>query len=98
MNNYPWTLIIWWKRKMLWNDLFKLCCVSFQDLFFLFFFFFFDPNLEVTVAKLDEIRGLKQLFTHCFLLIGKKSKIIINNYCIAHEKKSRKNNNDQTFK
>ena len=31
------------------------------------------------------MRGLKQLFTPYFLLIGKKSKII-NNYCIAHQK------------
>ena len=38
-----------------------------------------DINLEATVVKTDEIRGLKQLFTPCFLLIRKKffSKIII---------------------
>ena len=26
--------------------------------------------MEATVVKADEIRGLKQLFTPCFLLIG----------------------------
>ena len=36
-------------------------------------------NLEATVAKRGEIRGLKQLFTPCFLLIGKKKSKIINN-------------------
>ena len=44
------------------------------------FSFCSDFNLEATVVKTDEIRGLKQLFTPSFLLIGKKkfSKIINN--------------------
>ena len=29
-------------------------------------------NLESTVVKIDEIRGLEQLFTPCFLLIERK--------------------------
>ena len=43
-----------------------------------------DINLEATVVKTDEIRGLKQLFTPCFLLIGKNFffKIIITTYRI----------------
>ena len=49
--------------------------------FKIYFFFSFcsDFNLEATVVKTEEIRGLKQLFTPAFLLIGKKifSKIII---------------------
>ena len=76
----------------------NLNCVVFGFKIYFSSSFCSDFNLEATVVKTDKIRGLKQLFTHCFLLIGKKSKIIINNYCIAHEKKSRKNNNDQTFK
>ena len=36
------------------------------------FSFCSDFNLEATVVKSDEIRGLKQLFTLCFLLIEKK--------------------------
>ena len=36
------------------------------------FSFCSDFNLEATVVKTDEIRGLKQLLTPCFLLIGKK--------------------------
>ena len=42
------------------------------------FSFCSDFNLEGTVVKTDKIKGLKQLFTPCFLLIGKKmfSKII----------------------
>ena len=57
----------------------------------------FDFNLEATVVKTDEISGLKQLFTPCFLLIRKKtffSKTIINNYRVAHQKNHAKNNND----
>ena len=61
------------------------------------FSFCSDFNLEATVAKIDEIRDLKHLFTPCFLLIGKKSKIMINNYHIAHQKNHVKNNNDLTF-
>ena len=37
------------------------------------FSFCSDFNLEATVVKTDEIRGLKQLFTPCFLLVGKKN-------------------------
>ena len=54
---------------------------------FIFTFLFVQYyNLEVTVVKTDEIRGLEQFFTPCFLLIGKifSYKIIINNYRIAH--------------
>ena len=36
------------------------------------FSFCSDFNLEATVVKTDEIRGLKQLLTPCSLLIGKK--------------------------
>ena len=36
------------------------------------FSFCSDFNLAATVVKTDEIRNLKQLFTPCFLLIGKK--------------------------
>ena len=50
------------------------------------FSFCSDYNLEATVIKTDEIRGLKQLFTPCFLLIGKQIFFQNNNYCIAHEK------------
>ena len=42
------------------------------------FSFCSDFNLETLVVKTDEIRDLKQLFSPCFLLIGKKSKIINN--------------------
>ena len=44
------------------------------------FSFFVDFNLEAAVVKTDEIRGLEQLLTPCFLLIGKKkfSKVINN--------------------
>ena len=47
-----------------------------------------DFNLEATVVKTGEIRGLKQLLNPCFLLIGKKyfSKINNNNYRITHQK------------
>ena len=34
------------------------------------FCFCSDFNLEATAVKTDEIRGLKQLFTPYFLLIG----------------------------
>ena len=40
-------------------------------IYFFFFFFCSDFNLEATVVKTDEIRGLKQLLTPCFFLIGK---------------------------
>ena len=33
--------------------------------------FYSDFNLEATVVKTGEIRGLKQLLNPCFLLIGK---------------------------
>ena len=48
-------------------DLFKLYC------FTIYFSFSFcsDVNLEATVVKTAKIRGLKQWFTPCFLLIGK---------------------------
>ena len=54
---------------MLYLDLFSRFIV-----FKVYFFISFcsDFNLESTVIKTDEIKGLKQLFTHCFLLIGKK--------------------------
>ena len=61
--------------------------------------FLFVPILiwkQQYLVKTDEIRGLKQLFTPCFLLIGKK-KSKINNYRIAHQKNHLKNNNDRTF-
>ena len=35
------------------------------------FSFCSDFNLEATVVKTDEIRGLKHLLTLCFLVIGK---------------------------
>ena len=54
---------------MLYLDLFSRFIV-----FKVYFFISFcsDFNLEATVIKTDEIRGLKQLFTPCFLSIGKK--------------------------
>ena len=61
------------------------------------FSFCSDFNLEATVVKTDKIRGLKQLFTSCFLLIGFFFFKIINNYSIAHQKNHVKNNNDRTF-
>ena len=65
------------------------------------FSFCSDFNLEATVVKIDEIKGLKQLFTLYFLLIGKKTffskQLIINNYRIAHQKNHVKKNNDPTF-
>ena len=60
------------------------------------FFFCSGFNLEAT-EKTDKIRDLKRLFKPSFLLIGKKiffSKIIINNYCIVHQKYHVKYNND----
>ena len=60
------------------------------------FSFCSDFNLKAAVVKTDEIRGLKQLFTPCFLLIEKK-KIQNNNYHIAHQKNHMKNKNIQTF-
>ena len=52
------------------------------------FSFYSNFNLEAAVVKTDEIKGFKQLFTPCIFLIGKKnlSKIINNNYRIAHQK------------
>ena len=64
------------------------------------FSFCSEFNLETTVVKADEIRGSKQLFTPCFPKIGKKcfsKRLIINNYCITHQKNHIKNNNDRTF-
>ena len=56
-----------------------------------------DFNVEATVANTDEIRGLKQFFTLCFLVIGKKNFFQNNNnYRIAHQKNHVKNN-DRTF-
>ena len=56
-----------------------------------------DFNLEATVVKTDGIRGLKQLFTPCFVVIEKQNfSKMINNYCIAHQK-NHANNNGQTF-
>ena len=56
------------------------------------FSFCSDFNLETKVVKTDEISGLKQLFTPCFLLIGKKKiSKIINNYHIANQKHHVKN-------
>ena len=98
MNNYAWTLIIWWKRKIF---IYFIKCYWILDAVFIFkiyfsFSFCSDFNLEAAVVKTDEIRGLKQLFTPCFLLIGKKFPKIIDNYHTAHQKNQVKNNNDQT--
>ena len=35
-------------------------------------FLIWNSTLEATVVKTDEIRGIKQFFTLCFLLIGKR--------------------------
>ena len=69
--------------------------VVFSSKIYFSFSFCSDFNLEATVVKTDEIRGLKQLFTPYFLLIGKK----IQNNKLPHSvlKKSRKNYNDRTF-
>ena len=73
MNNYTWTLIIWWKRKLF--VYFVKCYLILNDVFSFKIYFSFsfcsDFNLEATVVKTDKIRGFKQLFMPCFLLIGK---------------------------
>ena len=71
------------------------CLYSFKIYFS--FSFCSDSNLEAAVVKTDKIRGLKQLFTPCFLLIGKNNFFQNNYYCIGHQKNHVKNNNDQTF-
>ena len=103
MNNYAWTLIIWWKRIIFiyfikYSGLIHLNCILFAFKICFSFSFCSDFNLETAVVKTGEIRGLKQLFTPCFLLIGKKIFFQSNNnYCIVHQKNHIKNNNDQTF-
>ena len=110
MNNYTWILTVWWKTKIFINfikcywisilklriDEFKSCCILVSRCIFSFCS---DFNLKATVVKTDEIRGLKQLFTPCFLLTGKKNpkQLIINNHHITHQKNHVKNNNDRIF-
>ena len=68
--------------------LISLNCVAFSFKIYFSFSFWSDFNLDSTVVKVDKIRGLKQLFTSYFLLIGKKkfSQKLIDNYRIVHEK------------
>ena len=75
MNNYAWTLTIWSKRKMFiyFIKFYWILDAVFSFKIYFSFSFCSDFNLEEAVVKADEIRGLKQLFTPCFLLIGKKS-------------------------
>ena len=73
MNNYTWTLVIWWKRKIF---IYFMKCYWILNVVFSFniyfpFSFCSDFNLEATFLKTDKIIGLKQLLTSCFLLIGK---------------------------
>ena len=69
----------------------SLNCVVFSFKIYISFSFCSDFNLEAIVVKTGKVRGLKQLFTPCFLFIGKKKlSKITNNYCIAHQKKSHK--------
>ena len=95
MNNYAWTLIIWWERKIF---IYFIKCYWILNVVFSFKIYFsfsccFNFNLEATVVKTGKIRGLKQLFTPYFF----PKQLIINNYCIAHQKNHIKNNNDRTF-
>ena len=64
MNNYAWALIIWWKRKIF--TYFIKCYWILKDVFSFKIYFSFsfcsDFNLEATVVKTDEIRGLKNNF------------------------------------
>ena len=69
MNNYAWTLIIDEKEKC--EGMISLNRVVFSFKIYFSFSFCSDFDLEAAVVKTDEIRGLKQLFTLCFLLIGK---------------------------
>ena len=61
---------------MLLNKIFFIYCDPEQKMFSCFIntkltFLIWNSNLEATVVKTDEIRDIKQLFTHCFLLIEK---------------------------
>ena len=58
MNNYAWTLIIWWKRKIFiyFMKCYNLWCVK----IYFSFSFCSDFNLKATVVKTCKIRGLKQ--------------------------------------
>ena len=69
MNNYAWALIIDEKEKC--EGMISLNRVVFSFKIYFSFSFCSDFDLEAAVVKTDEIRGLKQLFTLCFLLIGK---------------------------
>ena len=71
------------------QGLISLNRVVFSFKIYFSFSFYSNFNLEAAVVKTDEIKGFKQLFTPCIFLIGKKnlSKIINNNYRIAHQKK-----------
>ena len=71
--------------------------VVFSFMIYFSFSFCSDFNLDTIVVKTDEIRGLKQLSTPCFLLIWKNIFFQNNNYRIAHQKNHVKNNNDGTF-
>ena len=62
------------------NDLFyqalrliSLNCVVFSFKICFFFSFCSGFSLEARVVKTDGIRDLKQMFTSCFFLIGKKN-------------------------
>ena len=50
--------------------LISLNCVVLIFKIYFSFSFSSDFNLEATVVKTDKMRGFKQLFTPCFLLIG----------------------------
>ena len=75
----------------------SLNCVVFSFKINFSFSFCSGFSLEATVVKTDEIRGFKQLFTPCSLLIEKQNSNIINNYRIAQQKNQVKKNNDETF-
>ena len=75
---FQYSILTSWSTLML-RRLISLNCVVFSFKIYFSFSFCSDFNLEATVVKTDEIRGLKQLFTSCFLLIGKAFSKIINN-------------------
>ena len=61
------------KFKDLGQVLISLHRVVFSFKIYFSFSFWSDFNLDSAVVKVDKISGLKQLFSSCFLLIGKKN-------------------------
>ena len=63
------------------------------------FSFCSDFNLKTTVVKQTKLESQNNCLPFVFSELEEIffSKIIINNYCIAHHQNHVKNNNDQTF-